>query len=170
MTARNHNFIHGHARSRTKPHSRTYQSWMSMKERCDSPSHKSYDCYGGRGISYCKRWDKFAHFLADMGVRPDGMTLGRVENDGNYMPSNCEWQTPKKQARNRRTTRYLSHAGKSLSLIEWSEIVGVSDDTITKRLDSGWSISKTLTTPLRPMLPRGQNKRGNQYSKYRPAA
>ena len=165
-TLRKLHTIHGHAATRNHGHSRTYQSWMSIKERCDSPTHKSYNSYGGRGIRYCERWILFVNFLDDMGERPTGKTLGRIENDGDYKPSNCEWQTHKEQARNRRNSKNIEFDGKRLCLSAWAEFLGCSDDVLQKRLAAGWSIESALTVPIRSMLPRGQTKRGNQYSKY----
>jgi hypothetical protein len=84
----------------------TYKSWAAMKNRCCDPGATHYQHYGGRGITVCDRWLKsFADFLADMGERPEGHTLDRIDNDGNYEPSNCRWATPKQQAANRRPSR-----------------------------------------------------------------
>ncbi len=82
---------------------RTYVSWQSMKDRCTNPNLPKWKNHGGRGVTFCARWEKFECFLEDMGIRPEGMSLDRINNDGNYEPSNCKWSTPSEQARNRRT-------------------------------------------------------------------
>ncbi len=90
---------HGHAGGGQSP---TYQTWRGMIQRCTNPNYSGWEYYGGRGIGVCERWCEFANFIADMGERPDGLTLDRIDSDGNYEPANCRWATPAQQTANRR--------------------------------------------------------------------
>ena len=85
-----------HGMSRTL----TYRIWATMIQRCENPNDRKYKYYGGRGISVCEHWHKFENFCADMGVKPEGMTLDRMNNNGNYRPRNCRWTTYKEQNNN----------------------------------------------------------------------
>jgi hypothetical protein len=91
---------------------REYATWRRMKQRCYNVFDPYYKDYGGRGITVCKEWlDSFMVFYIDMGEIPEGTTLGRIDNNGNYCKDNCRWETPKEQANNRRSNRLLTFNG-----------------------------------------------------------
>lgn len=128
----------------------TYRSWTSMRRRCDSPCMPSYPRYGGRGITVCDRWrDSFEAFIADMGERPSpDHSLDRIDNDGNYEPTNCRWATAKEQMRNRHNTHWITAGGETLSLAEWSERTGLPPGVITKRMERGLSPADAMQQPV----------------------
>jgi hypothetical protein len=94
----------------------TYHAWRDMRRRCTDPSSADWVRYGERGITVCDRWDRFANFLADMGQRPHGVTLDRIDNNGNYEPDNCRWTTWHEQVHNRRSNRGERHPNAKLSV------------------------------------------------------
>jgi len=90
----------------------THKSWEAMRQRCLNPSYSKYFLHGGRGIKICERWkNSFPNFLLDMGLRPEGKTLDRIDNDGNYEPKNCRWATPREQANNRKQKSEVGFTG-----------------------------------------------------------
>lgn len=127
----------------------TWKSWSSMLDRCYLKSHKSYTDYGGRGISVCDDWLTYENFRADMGERPSGKTLGRIDNNGPYCKENCEWQSYKTQARNRRNSHVISYNGASMSMADWADRMRLPYCTLQKRIENGWNISDALNRPAK---------------------
>lgn len=139
----------GTRRTHGKSHTKIYNIWHGMRERCNNKKHKNYKHYGGRGIKVCDEWnnslDKFCEWAMANGYQ-EGLTIDRIDVNGNYEPSNCRWATMKEQNRNRRNNRYLTYNGKRKTMAEWSEITGLKDSTIQYRLDKiGWPVEKALT-------------------------
>lgn len=139
--------VHGHSGNRQTS---TYKSWHMMLQRCNNENYDGYAAYGGRGIKVCKRWHKFVNFLADMGERPAGKTLDRIDNNRGYYKSNCRWASKKEQMGNRRNSLpMLTFKRKTQSLSAWAREAGISRQCLRYRLCSNWSIRKALTTPVR---------------------
>lgn len=125
--------------------SREHHCWSMMKQRCCNPRCKSYLSYGGRGIAVCPRWlESFEAFFADMGEAPPGASLDRIDNDGDYEPSNCRWADVRTQGSNRRTSRRLYARGESLTVAEWARRLGCPTTTIWSRLKAGDSAEDAL--------------------------
>ena len=135
---------HGHTKGE-KP-SPTYSSWTAMISRCTRSSNLSYENYGGRGIAVCERWKSFENFLADMGERPDGMTLDRIDGNGGYEPSNCRWATRRLQNMNKSCNPHFEFDGKRMTLRGWAEELCLNRSTLQKRIYKlGWPIEKALS-------------------------
>ena len=126
--------------------SKVYQAWWSMIDRCHNPDSSSFGNYGERGISVCERWRQLDRFVEDMGHPPSPEhSLDRINNDGNYEPDNCRWTTGKTQARNRRTSVWITAFGETKSAPEWSDIHGVAAPTIIYRVKAGWNTELAVT-------------------------
>lgn len=137
---------HGHAFRGEQ--TRTYKSWANMKSRCFDPKSTAYERYGARGITVCERWLTYENFLADMGDCPEGLTIERRDNNGNYEPGNCYWATPREQNNNNRRTTFLEFNGERKSLSYWAEQYGISQKTLRSRLfKMKWSVEEALTVP-----------------------
>lgn len=113
----------------------TYNSWVLMLGRCYNENNQQYDDYGGRGITVCERWRySYTNFLRDMGERPTGLLLDRIDNNKGYSPDNCRWTDRTTQNRNRRNTLFAERYGERKTVAEWAEILGVKYDTLKVRL------------------------------------
>lgn len=128
--------------------SATYASWVHMKTRCYDPRHESHPMYGGRGISVCDRWrESFEAFLADMGERPNGRTLDRIDTNGNYEPGNCRRATPPEQNRNMRSNLRFEVNGVSKIAKDWAAQYGIPYNTLLWRIRHGADPVLAVTTP-----------------------
>ena len=128
----------------------TYTSWQNMKARCFNKKNGCYKNYGKRGISVCKTWLKFENFLANMGKRPRGHSLERIDNNKGYCRSNCKWATRREQNSNKRTNIMVTIKGKTKPLHHWSDFFGLSRGTVNSRINrGGWDPVEALTTPIR---------------------
>lgn len=123
----------------------TYMTWGTMIQRCTNPKNPKYRIYGARNIHVCERWLKFENFLSDMGIKPIGTTIGRIDNNGNYEPANCRWETIAQQSVNKRTNRRITHQGRTMTVSQWASFVSIKHATLRMRLHRNWSIEKALT-------------------------
>lgn len=125
-----------------------YATWCNMKARCDNKNHPQYKDYGGRGISYDKRWSGFAEFLRDVGEKPfPDATLDRIDNDGNYEPGNVRWADRTTQRRNSRQITEVSIGGEVRLIMDWCAHFGISIGAVHRRLKCGMTVEEALTTP-----------------------
>lgn len=148
-----------------KENYREYTTYKSMINRCLNPNDPAYARYGGRGISICERWQRphgFANFLKDMGPRPADMTLDRIDVNGDYCPENCRWATWKVQNRNRRNSTRITYMGKTQSLKDWSEELGIPYGTLNMRYSTYKLRGKELFQPNRKIMVK---KNTGEYSK-----
>lgn len=138
------------SRSHGMTETRIYSIWCNMRVRCQNTNTPQFKNHGGRGISVCDRWQCFENFYADMGDPPSNIhTIDRIDNDGNYCPDNCRWATPKEQSCNTRANHVVDYDGKSMNISQWAEYLGISGHVIHSRIRRGWTIERSLSTPLR---------------------
>lgn len=142
-----HEIRHGHARKDGE--TRTYQTWLHMRQRCLNSSSDAYHNYGGRGITICEEWGSFEIFLSDMGERPEGLTIDRIDNSQGYYKENCRWTDKKTQLRNKRNNRILTWEGKQFTVSELCELYDIGHQVLTSRLRLGWELEKALKQPVR---------------------
>lgn len=127
-----------------KAYTSAYFIWQGMKDRCCNPSNARYNDYGGRGIYVDPAWMDFNVFYKDMGDRPKGKSLDRIDNNGPYRKGNCRWATRKEQNNNKRNTRYLTYNGETKLLSEWGETLGINPGTLGSRIARGRTVDQIL--------------------------
>lgn len=135
-----------------------YACWQDMIKRCINPKHKRYKDWGGRGISICKEWmdiESFVKWAQASGYKEE-LLLERIDNDGNYEPSNCRWATMQEQGNNRRDNRFIAYKGETKTLTQWSRKLGLSSSALSERLKRGWTIQKALETPKQVQFDRSR--------------
>lgn len=136
-----------------------YKVWVSMKGRCLNPKDMGYKNYGGRGIIICSEWLSFTPFYAwaiKSGYEKS-LTLDRINNNGNYEPSNCRWATRLEQSRNRRSVKVITYNGLTRPSFEWARELGIPSKLFTERLRRGWTIEKAFNTKYIPNTTRHEN-------------
>jgi hypothetical protein len=130
---------------------RMMNRWLNILQRCYEPSFESYEYYGKRGIQVCQEWMDFQCFYQFWGNPPfKGASIGRINNNGNYEPNNCEWQTQEQQNNNTRRSRLITWNGKTQSIRDWAKEYDIGTRALSERLRRGWDIHKSLTTTGRP--------------------
>ena len=123
----------------------TYQVWQDMKQRCYNSNHREFKRYGARGIGVCCGWrDSFQDFFRDMGRKPDGLSLHRIDNSGSYRVSNCKWATDEEQQSNSRQARRIWWNGKCKNIGEWSRELGVHRATLQYRIKVGLPLTEAM--------------------------
>lgn len=137
---------HGHCRTDIRTgQTKTHRAWNAMLSRCRNKNVKNYKDYGGRGISVCERWLKFENFLSDMGEAPSGLTLDRINVNGDYEPGNCRWADWKTQQLNRRNNHWITFGGRTMTITQWEKEAGFPQGKISQRMKHGWTLERAIT-------------------------
>jgi hypothetical protein len=126
----------------------TFNIWCTLLQRCNNPNNRLYKYYGGRGITVCEKWTTFEGFYEDMGKRPKGLSIDRIDNNKGYFKENCRWATIEQQSNNRRTNISFEYNGENRNIREWENTMGFRKGLITNRLKRGWPFEKALNTKV----------------------
>lgn len=126
-------------------HTRVYNIWKHMTQRCRNIRHHRYEYYGGRGITVCQEWLEFANFYRDMGDPPFKYSIDRINNNLGYYKENCRWASHQEQMSNTRKNRYLTFCNQTKTLSGWARVLNVTCEKLRKRLSRGWTIEETLS-------------------------
>lgn len=137
-------YYHGHCAG---GHSCEYMIWGQMIQRCKNRNNPAFKNYGGRGIYVCEQWLNFEIFIKDMGAKPNGFTLDRIDNSKGYSPENCRWSSRAENNKNKRNNIWITLDGVSLVLSDWSKKSVVTYRTLHKRIKRGWDLKLALETP-----------------------
>ena len=130
--------------------------WVAMRKRCSNPNSQYYYLYGGRGITVCQEWEanfgSFQNWAIENGYMPD-LTIDRIDNELGYSPENCRWASIQEQANNHRNNVMITYKGQTLTVAQWSVLVGINQSTLRSRIAAGWPIKKALL-----LKPNTQNR------------
>ena len=140
-----------------------YRHWINMKSRCNNPNSSKYHLYGGKGISVCEEWEIDVRIFYNWAIENSykkGLTLDRIDGNGNYEPSNCRWATYTQQARNSTQNHLLTYKGQTKCIYEWAEYLGISKKMLSERIRRGWSVERALITPNTKTHKRGDISHG----------
>lgn len=133
--------------------------WERMRSRCENLTNPKYPIYGARGVKVCKRWYRFDTFAKDVGRRPSPEhTLDRIDNDGDYKPSNVRWATAREQSNNTRTNVHVTIGGRTRTITEWADASGLTRTTIGQRIDRGWAPERLLEPHAHRVTFRGRTQ------------
>lgn len=124
-----------------------YMSWVRMKQRCLDKNCRDYKTYGAKGVVVCERWLAFENFYADMGDRPEKLTLERINGNYGYDPENCRWASRRDQSLNRKITKWLTFNGRTMCMTDWAREFGLTKARLSQRLKAGWPIADAIVTP-----------------------
>lgn len=122
-----------------------YSTWSGMRARCRNPNFRQWNNYGGRGITICERWDDFSKFAEDMGERPEGCSLDRIDNDKGYSPENCRWADRKQQQKNRSNALFVTIEGETFRLMDLAKSSGVDRATLMDRVKRGLPYAQVIS-------------------------
>lgn len=143
-------------------HNRLYRIWAGIRRRCNNPNVPNYKDYGGRGIKVCNEWNSFENFeaWARSNGYADNLSIDRIDTNGDYCPENCRWATDKEQANNKRNNKFITFNGKTQTMKQWAEELGINYSALKCRLQVyGWDIEKALEKEL-------NETRGKQYTAF----
>lgn len=137
-----------------------------MLDRCNNVNNKSFENYGGRGITVCEQWEDFRNFLTDMGESPSGMSIDRIDVNSGYYKENCRWATNKQQANNKRNNKTVIHNGKTMTFAMWAEEIGVHQSTFHNWIKRNMTIEdmvkhqENIKLGIKPQIQRNRGSDG----------
>lgn len=141
------------SKTHNQRHTKLYDVWKTMRQRCNNSKNVSYHNYGGRGISVCEEWENSFQSFYDWSMSngySDNLTIDRIDVNGNYCPENCRWTDRQVQANNTRVNHRITYNGETHSMAEWARITGMSYSSLSNRIKTyHWSIERALTEPVR---------------------